>query len=128
MKTKVYVSALAESRKRCLTHRAYKSPNVVLNSDEDQLLSVLYAPNRSGFPDVTLRDVLSTGVRPELQPYVEKLMYKGDSTGSPDSDAALSTIIPRQVQYGAELSPYVDKMLDYVVNVKNSRNSQKDEK
>lgn len=124
MNKNVYISKLAESRRRCLKHRSYGIPNVVLNYDEEQLLSVLYAPNRSGFPDVTLKDVLSTGVRPELQEYVSQLMYKGDSGGSPDSDSALQTIIPRNIQYGTEISPYLESMLDYVVSVKKSKETK----
>lgn len=96
-----------------------------LNSDEEQLLGVIYAPNSSGFPDCSLAAVLNATGSKELREYTDKLMYRGNDTGTPDSDAAIDTIIPRRVQYGNEIAPYLNIMQSYLDNLKHPKHEDK---
>ena len=120
-------SRIQLSRERALNYNSLPVRPLSCDKDEEQLLGVIYAPNRSGFPDVTLASQLSHSVRPEIAEYVQKLMYTGSDNGFPDVDTALDTIIPSRAQYGQEVEPYLSVMSDYLVNLKKSK-SKKDEK
>lgn len=120
-------SKLAESRKRALSYNRMPDKSSVLDNDEQQLLSVIYAPNQSGFPECSMSSLLSSRLRPEVAEYVQGLMYKSSPNGTPDVDAALDTIIPYNVQYGDEIRPYLDTLRGYIQNVRDSKFKKSDE-
>lgn len=118
-------SRIIESRKRCLDKLHIKSRPSILDNDEEQLLGVLYAPNRSGFPDVTFASQLKNA-RPEIAQYVQQLMYTGKPDGYPDVDAALDSVIPYRVQYGSEVEPFINIMTSHLVNLKKKTDEKND--
>lgn len=113
------ISRLQSSRDAVKTRKSVYDivPNV-LNNDEEQILSLLYAPSRSGFPDCSLAAVLHRNGSESVRQFTERLMYKGADNGSPDVDAALNTVIPSRAQYGTEYKPFLEGLQNFMNDLK----------
>lgn len=111
------------SRKRAIESAIHSQRSVVVSnlpvSEQDEILSMLYAPDMSGLPDISLGMVLSGKARPELQQFVDANLLRSLEKGQySDADTALELTPMSEFQLGREREIYSSQVVNLLKDYK----------